>query len=61
MKRELLEKYIGKRVEITLFDNAKYIGTIVKGNGSFYTDKDYYLVGAHLIFKCSHIKKVLEK
>ena len=65
MKRDLLEKYLRKKVEITLFDKEKIRGTLIKGNGYFYQDKLYHLVDENniccsCIFRSSHVIKLVE-
>lgn len=68
MTRKEIEKYLGKKVEIKLFD-----GTIVKGefhktrekeyenDPNLYIPKNYYFVDKphnNLIFRSSHIRKI---
>ena len=60
MKRELVEAFIGKNVEVTIFNNEKYRGKLIKGNGYFEEPKWYHLQGVHFSFRCSHVKKIVE-
>ena len=57
MKRELLEKFIGKHVEIVLFDNSQLRGKLERGNGYFDVPKLYHIAEAHMAFRSSHVKK----
>lgn len=63
MKREILEKFIGRRVVITMFDNFMYSGTLKKGlslgNGHAAPhDKWYHIPGQQICFRSSHVKKI---
>lgn len=68
MKRSELEKYLGKKVIITLFDNEIITGVLHKtGEEQFKYDpnlyipkKCYFLLPQTVIFKCSHVKKLKE-
>ena len=57
MKREKLEQYIGKLVEITLFDNTIISGKLRRGNGFFDVPKLYHIEEEQTAFRCSHVKK----
>lgn len=69
MKRSELEKYLGKTVTITLFDNDVITGVLYKtGEEQFKNDpnlyipkKCYFLFPRSVIFKCSHVKKLKER
>lgn len=69
MKRSELEKYLGKTVTITLFDNDVITGVLHKtGEEQFKYDKSlnipkncYFLLPQSVIFKCSHVKKLKER
>lgn len=67
MKREELEKYIGKQVKITLFDNETITGELhktgeeqFKNDANLYIPKNYYFViyPHSCLFRCSHVKKI---
>lgn len=69
MKREELEKYIGKRVLITLFDKEIIEGELHKtreeqfrNDPSIYLpDNRYFLINPQsCLFRCSHIIKIKE-
>lgn len=68
MKRSELEKYLGKKVTITLFDNDIITGVLHKtGEEKFKYDPNlylprncYFLLPQSVIFKCSHVKKLKE-
>lgn len=74
MNREKLEKYIGKYVEITLFDNEKITGILYKTGSerykyepNLYIPKNGYVLENECnrndyscVFKCSHIKRLNE-
>lgn len=69
MKRSELEKYLGKKVTITLFDNDIITGVLHKtGEEKFKYDPNlyiprncYFLLPQSVIFKCSHVKKLKER
>lgn len=69
MKRSELEKYLGKTVEITLFDNDVITGVLHKtGEEKFKYDPNlyipkncYFLLPQSCLFKCSHVKKLKER
>ena len=72
MKREELEKYIGKYVEITLFDNEKITGILYKTgserykyDSSLYLPQNKYVLENECnrndyscVFRSSHVKKL---
>ena len=59
MKREDLEKYIGKRVEITLFNDKKILGTLKRGDAfNPNAPKWYHVPEEHFTIRCSHVKKI---
>ena len=70
MKRSELEKYLGQRVEIKLFDNKVLAGTLHKTGESeykrdpnLYLPRNYYFVEpagmyGNFLFRCSHVKKL---
>ena len=73
MKRADLEKYLGKHVEITTFDNDVIKGelhktTEFKNDSNLYIKPNYYLVmyksidsiTHSFLFRCSHVKKLRE-
>lgn len=70
MKRSELERYIGKKVTITLFNGDVRSGELHKtGEEIFKNDPNLFLPQnryalinppPHLIFRCSHIKKLKE-
>lgn len=65
MKRSELEKYLGKYVEVTLFDDFLYRGMLRKTEENidrYGYPKHYFCDGEqdNYIFRCSHIKKIKE-
>lgn len=71
MKREKLERYIGKRVEITFYpDNATKTGIIHYGPLKVNNKKGFYALTLivystpgfvrTLVFRCSHVKSIKE-
>lgn len=69
MKREDMEKHLGKAVEITLFDGEVIRGELhktreekFKSNPNLYIPYNYYFLinPQSCIFKCSHVKKLTE-
>lgn len=68
MKRSDLEMYLGKNVKITLFDDTIVNGELhktgeemFKNNPNLYLPRNRYFVinpFCHLIFRCSHVKKL---
>lgn len=73
MKRNDLEKYLGKTVKITLFDNEVIMGELhkteeekFKFDPNLYIHKNCYFLlpqsaKGRLLFKCSHVKKLKER
>ena len=59
MKREELEKHIGSRVKITLFNNATYFGTLRQGDGFQSLGKWYNIPEEHQTFRLSHVRKLV--
>ena len=59
MKREELEKYIDKKVEITMFDNQIIKGKLQRGNGYFDVPKLYHIKEEQIAFRCSYVKKCI--
>lgn len=65
MKRSELEKYLGKYVEVTLYDDCAYRGVLCKTESKlerYGNPKHYYCEGIddNTIYRCSHVKKVRE-
>jgi hypothetical protein len=60
MRRDLLEAFIGKKVQITLFDKSTYTGTLKLGNGFFEQPKMYHIAEEPIAFRCSHVIKCIE-
>lgn len=70
MKRSELEKYLGKEVKITLFDNRIVKGELhktgeemFKNNLSLYLPRNLYFVintEISFLFRSSHVKKLKE-
>ena len=72
MVRKELEKYIGKYVEITLFDDEKITGILYKTGSerykhepNLYIPQNRYVIENECnrndyscIFRCSHVKKL---
>lgn len=72
MKHSELEKFLGKTVEITIFDGDTYSGILhktgeeqFKNNCNLYLPKKYYFVVddcgilcGNCIFRCSHVGKL---
>lgn len=70
MKRSDLEKYLGKKVTITLFDNEVITGELhktgeeqFKNNPNLYIPRKlYFLINPpSCLFRCSHVKKLKER
>lgn len=70
MKRSDLEKYLGKKVTITLFDNDVITGELHKtGEEQFKNDANLYLLQKRYfltspqscLFRSSHVKKLKER
>lgn len=70
MKRSELEKYLGKTVTVTLFDNEVATGELHKTGEEMFKDnhnlylpqKWYFLINPQsCLFRCSHIKKLKER
>lgn len=69
MKREELEKYIGKKVQLTLFDKEIVEGELHKTREEqfrndpnlYLPDKRYFLINPQsCLFRCSHVNKIKE-
>ena len=70
MKRSELEKYLGKNVKITIFDNSIVKGELhktgeemFKNDLSLYLPRNLYFVintENSVLFRCSHVKKLEE-
>ena len=69
MKRERLENYIGKTVQITFYDKDVVVGELHKtreeqfiNNPNLYLpDKCYFLINPQsCLFRCSHVVKIKE-
>lgn len=69
MKKSKLDKFIGKKVTITLFDNEVISGELHKtGENMFIHDvnlyipkNEYFCINPQsCLFKCSHVKKIKE-
>lgn len=68
MKRSELEKYLGKKVTIKLFNNEIITGVLHKtGEEQFKHEPNlyipencYFLLPQSVIFKCSHVRKLKE-
>ena len=65
MQRAILETYLGKYIEVTLFDDCSYRGILQKTESNlerYGHPKYYYLEGENdnTIFRCAHVKKVRE-
>ena len=70
MKREELEKYLGKRVKITLFDGEMFEGELHKtGEERFKDDPNLYIPQKRYfcinpqscLFRSSHVTKIKQK
>lgn len=70
MKRMAIERYLGKTVTITLFDNEVIKSELHKtGEEKFKSDpnlylpqKRYFLINPQsCLFRCSHVKKLKER
>lgn len=61
MKREKLEQYLNKKVEIQLF-TGKLINGILKKCKENYNKNYYYVYGIQYnhLFRCSHVVKLKE-
>ena len=69
MKRSELEKYLGKKVTVKLFDNEEMTGELhktgeerFKYDPNLYIPKNYYflLPIGKCLFRCSHVKALKE-
>jgi gluconate kinase len=65
MTKQALNKYIGKRVEVTFTDGDVLHGTLGQGMGLgnrlYNDDKSYYnLPENNLTFRAYHVKKIKE-
>ncbi len=69
MKREELEKYIGKKVQIIFFDKEIIEGELHKTREErfiddpnlYLPDKYYFLINPQsCLFRCSHVIKIKE-
>lgn len=63
MNKTELESYLGKYVEVTLFDNFVYRGILSKTDDYLercYKNGYYFLKGIddNQQFRCSHVKKI---
>ena len=66
MKRSELEKYLGTKVKVVLHGGDFVTGILgktedVKDDPNYYLNPKYYFVSPnirHLIFRCSHVKKI---
>lgn len=72
MKRSELEKFLGKNVEVTIFDGDTYRGVLHKSGENMFKDdlnlylpKKYYFVTDECgifcrscLFRCSHVNKI---
>lgn len=73
MKRQELEKFLNKKVTVTLFNYETVTGYLfktgdekLKRNLNLYLKKDYYFTSDSktnidcnsFLFKCSHVKKI---
>lgn len=63
MKRSILETYLGKYVEVTLFDDFTYRGILRKTEEKIerYVKRNYYFCEGeqdNTIFRCSHVKRL---
>lgn len=63
MNKIELESYLGKYVEVTLFDDFTYRGILSRTDDYLeeYHKKGYYFLKGfddNQIFKCSHVKKI---
>lgn len=64
MKREKLEEFLDRNVEVKLFDNSIYRGVLKKTDDNLqrYGKKKYYYCDSYsdsnTIFRCSHVKNV---
>ena len=68
MNKEEIEKYLGKYVEIKLFDGTIHKGEFhktgekeYKNNPNLYLPKNYYFVDKphdYCVFRSSHIRKI---
>ena len=74
MKRSELEKYLGKKVKVTIFDSSIADGIlhktgedIFKNDPNLYLPQNYYFVTNEqrecisFLFKSSHVKKLREE
>ena len=76
MKRSELEKFLGKKVEIKLFDEKRIVRGFLRKSGdkvfinnpNLYYPYNYYFLTANMncdfttscLFKCSHVKSLKE-
>jgi hypothetical protein len=63
MKRSELENYLGKHIEVTLFDDFVYRGILRKTEENIerYVHPKYYFCEGeqdNTIFRCSHVKRL---
>lgn len=69
MKRTELEKHLGKKVKITLFDGEELTGILKKTeeyheilkSKYYFLEGDYKNIVKHLTFRSSHVKKMKEE
>lgn len=68
MKRSELEKYLGRNVKITLYNNDVIKGELHKTGEEMYKNDPnlyiphnfYFVTNTYLIFRSSHVKKLEE-
>ena len=71
INREVVESYLGKKVEIKLFDGEIVVGKLhktgeeqYKANNNLYFPKKYYFVEVYgktsCLFRSSHIRRIKE-
>ena len=69
INREVVESYLGEKVEIKLFDGEKIVGKLhktgeeqYKHNNNLYFPKKYYFVEVYgktsCLFRSSHIRRI---
>ncbi len=71
INREIVEQFLGKKVEIKLFDGEIIVGELhktgeekYKGNNNLYLPRKYYFVEVYgetsCLFRSSHIRRIKE-
>lgn len=71
INREIVEQFLGKKVEIKLFDGEIIVGELhktgeekYKGNNKLYLRRKYYFVEVYgetsCLFRSSHIRRIRE-